>query len=307
MRVLNSRKIAIDLGYGDTKVMANGKLFKFPSAISQVRQSLIQAEKKDTFLFNGIEYEVGSKALRNAVATRGYLFLQKYSPLLIFNALLEAQFDLKKPIEIATGLSLVNQSEAQDFLKHIESFVVNDIQIKPQISLFAQGQGIYNEANIQSNGLVCVIDIGYNTFDFLVFENNQPKVELCFANKMGANLAIVDLQKLLIKEFKVDFSEQEAKEVFLKKEVRIAGKSIDFTDIVNSAIQNYTNFIFDELFSKSGDTLKKAEAVIIGGGGAYFLTKEHLEQVHNANYVFSDNPEFANVRGYYKGSFSNKE
>ena len=84
------QKIAIDLGYGDTKVMANGKLFKFPSAISQVRQSLIQAEKKDTFLFNGIEYEVGSKALRNAVATRGYLFLQKYSPLLIFNALLEA-------------------------------------------------------------------------------------------------------------------------------------------------------------------------------------------------------------------------
>ena len=74
---------------------------------------------------------------------------------------------------------------------------------------------------------------------------------------MGANLAIVDLQKLLIKEFKVDFSEQEAKEVFLKKEVRIAGKSIDFTDIVNSAIQNYTNFILMNSLVKAEILSKK--------------------------------------------------
>ncbi|EEQ63636.1 hypothetical protein HPMG_01093 [Helicobacter pullorum MIT 98-5489] len=304
---MDAQRIAIDIGYGDTKVMANGKLFKFPSAISQVGESMLQLDfKSDNPIFEGIEYRVGSKALMEAVATRGYLFLKRYSPLLIHNALLEAKFDLEAPIEIATGLSIVNNLEAQNFLEIISNFTINQIQIKPRVFLFAQGQGLYYQSGLDKEDRACVIDIGYNTLDFLVFENGKPRVDLCFANKKGANLAITNLQKFLIKEFRVDFNEQEAKEVFVKKEIEIAGKKIDFSDVINSIMQRYVRTITDEVFSKAEDILSKTKNIVIGGGGAYFLKKEYLEDLHKANYLFLDNPEYSNVLGYYKSAFKTK-
>lgn len=47
-----TQKIAIDIGYGDTKVMVNDKTFKFPSAISQIRQSQIQSSEQDAKAFS---------------------------------------------------------------------------------------------------------------------------------------------------------------------------------------------------------------------------------------------------------------
>ena len=49
------QKIAIDIGYGDTKVMFEGKCFKFPSAISQVREAqvILNDKEVDTYTFNG--------------------------------------------------------------------------------------------------------------------------------------------------------------------------------------------------------------------------------------------------------------
>lgn len=300
-----TQKIAIDLGYGDTKVMANGKTFKFPSAISQIRQSQIQSEQDSKAInFNNAFYLVGDDAINSAIATRGYGFLKKYSPLLIYKAIIEARLDSNKPIEIATGLSLVNQGEAKDFISKISSFVVNGVSLEPKVFLFAQGQGIYNDMKEHKDGLVCVVDIGYNTLDFLVFENGKPNNTLCFANKKGANLAIVDLQKILMREFKVDFSEQEAKKVFLNKKIKIAGEEVDFSDAINSSMQHYADEIINEIINKNGDIIAKADSVIMGGGGAYFLQKEYLQEAQKANYVFVKESEFSNVRGYFNGAFN---
>ncbi len=300
------QKIAIDIGYGDTKVMISGKTFKFPSAISQIRQSQIQSSEQDSkaFSFNNALYLVGDDAINSAIATRGYGFLQKYSPLLIYKAMIEAGLSVDKPIEIATGLSLVNQAEVQDFVSKISSFMINGVHLEPKVFLFAQGQGIYNDMKSYKEGLVCVMDIGYNTLDFLVFENGRPNNALCFANKKGANIAIVDLQKILMREFKVDFSEQEAKKVFLNKKVKIAGEEVDFSDEINSSMQHYADEIINEIINKNEDIVAKAESVIIGGGGAYFLSKEILQETQKANYIFVKEPEFSNVRGYFNGTFS---
>ncbi len=301
-----TQKIAIDIGYGDTKVMANGKTFKFPSAITQIRQSQVQNSEQDpqTYSFNDVFYLVGDDAINSAIATRGYGFLKKYSPLLIYKAIEEVCFYYDKPIEIATGLSLVNQSEAKDFISKISSFTINGVSLKPKIFLFAQGQGIYNDMNGCKDGLVCVVDIGYNTLDFLVFGNGKPNNSLCFANKKGANLAIVDLQKILMREFKVDFSEQEAKRVFLNKKIKIAGEEVDFSDAINSSMQHYADEIVNEIINKNGDIIAKADCVIIGGGGAYFLQKEYLQELQRANYIFVKDSEFSNVRGYFNGAFN---
>ena len=42
----------------------------------------------------------------------------------------------------------------------------------------------------------------------------------------------------------------------------------------------------------------------MGGGGAYFLQKEYLQEAQKANYVFAKESEFSNVRGYFSGAFN---
>lgn len=306
---MSVQKIAIDIGYGDTKVFFENKSFKFPSAIEQVRQAQVELTENqvDVYTFNGLQYRVGKKALLQAIATRGFNFLNKYSPLLVFHALNMAGVDFTKPIHIATGLSLLNYQSANDFMKVLSSFTINDIHLKPKIFLFAQGQGIFVEySGKKDDELIGVIDIGYNTLDFLVFDDNEPRSDLCFANQGGANKIIVDLQKILTKEYRVDFTEQEAKKVFINKEVKIAGQVVDFKDTITSMTKNYIDFVLDEFENKCGDLMKRSDGVIIGGGGAYFLDEEYIRQ-ERPNIVLAPNPfEFSNVRGYYKGAFEEK-
>lgn len=307
---MKTQNIAIDIGYGDTKICFEGKCFKFPSAIEQLRQAQVSlgGNESDVYSLNGLKFKVGTKATRNAIATRGFGFLQKYSPLLIRHAFALAGIDINKPISLATGLSLLNYQEAESFLTGISNFVVDDKVFKLDVSLFAQGQGIFIEYPHQKDDkLVCIIDIGYNTLDFLAFEDNEPRNDLCFANQGGANKIIVDLQKLLTKEYKIDFSEQQAKKIFMSKEVQISGQIIDFSDTINSMTAQYADFVMDEFYNKIGDTIKLADGVIISGGGAYFLDKEYMQKEY-PHIFFSQTPyEFANVRGYYAGAFGKKE
>ena len=242
--------------------------------------------------------------MRDAIPTRGYNFLFKYSPLLIRHALSLAGADISKPISLATGLSLLNYQEAENFMKQVSKFSVDDEVLKLKTSLFAQGQGIFIEyPEPKDNKTICIIDIGYNTLDFLVFEDNQPINDLCFANQNGANKIIVDLQKLLSREYKVDFSEQEAKKIFLNKNLVIAGRDIDFSDTINTMTMQYADTVMDSLNTQAGNIISKANAIIVSGGGAYFLGKDYITKQY-PHIHFSELPyEFANVRGYYKAAF----
>lgn len=299
------QKIAIDIGYGDTKVMTGDKIFKFASAIEKKKDSeadYFGADEDDVYEFGGRKYTVGDKALTNAVSTRGFNFLVKYSPLIIFHAIKKAGLDISKPIEISTGLSIINWQEHKKFVDVIKQINVNNEILNPKIRIMAQGQGIFLNYNDKKNeGNICVVDIGYNTFDFLVFTDGKPRQDMSYATKKGVNEIIVELQKKIKKRFQIDASEQIAKKVFTDKIIEIYGEKIDLSDEIEDAKVDYVDFLFDELKSKDGDLLKYAKKVIFSGGGAYFL--DDIQILRNTpNFVFSEKPyEYANVKGYYNG------
>lgn len=296
--------IAIDIGYGDTKVMFKDKIFKFASAIEKKKESQADYAQSmdDVYEYEGRKYCVGDKALTNAVSTRGFNFLVKYSPLIIFHALTIAKVDITQPIQIITGLSIVNWQEREEFTNAISTININNSVIQPKIKLMAQGQGIYLDYNdAKDNGDVCIVDIGYNTFDFLVFTNGKPRQDLSFATKKGANEIITELQTKIKKRFQFDASEQIAKKIFLDNSIEIYGNNIDLTDEIEDAKKDYVTFLIDELKSQRGDLLKTAKKVIFSGGGTYFLDDIKLLK-DTPNIAFSQKPyEFANVRGYYNG------
>lgn len=292
------QKIALDLGYGDTKVKTKDKMFKFPSAIESVGTSIADfGEKTDNiYSFNGKEYKVGENVF-NAISTRNFNFLVKYAPLLAYHSIKKAGLDTKEPIHIVTGLSLHNWAEKDKFLEALSVIKVNDEVIKPKITLMAQGQGIYNESDVKS-GLICVEDIGFNTVDCLVFENGIPEKKRSFATNQGVNVIIARLQSLIHRDFNINISEQEAKDIFVNRGFTHFGEKVDLTDDINDLVQEYIDFLINEIKSRQLDIVRRATKVIFGGGGAYLLENASLP----ANAALTENPhEFANVRGYFNG------
>ena len=164
----------------------------------------------------------------------------------------------------------------------------------------AQGQGVFCDYEKEKEGLVCVVDIGYNTFDFLVFDNGNPRQDLSFATKKGANVIITELQNIIKKRYSLDISEQSSKDIFQNGFIEIYGEKIDLSDSIDDLKEEYSEFIINELRNQREDIVKTAKRVIFSGGGAYFLDNvKSLKNVKNVD--FSDKPyEYANVKGYLK-------
>ena len=95
-------KIAIDIGYGHTKVKTDILECKFPTAIEIVKTQWIETEN---YSFEGKKFYVGDDATRNALPTRDYEFLYKYSPLLIIEALKKPKLILMKKLLLKLDLA----------------------------------------------------------------------------------------------------------------------------------------------------------------------------------------------------------
>ncbi len=287
-------QIAIDIGYGDTKICtAADKYYKFPTAVSRKKEAQADFSTDNSYSFNGIRFRVGNQVLLDAITTRGFDFLVKYAPLLAYHA----SGSMLQGAEIVTGLSIVNWSERQRYYDALSKFIVNDKIIVPaKIRLLAQGQGVINIYKGSKKGVVCIVDIGYNTFDFLVFEDGKPRTDLSFATKQGTNTMVTDLQAVIKNRFDIEVSELEAKQIFEAGKMKIYSEEKDLSDYITNALDFYNDFIISEIKSKRVDVLRKASKVIFAGGGAYYLKNKQLP----SNAIFTEKPyEYANVRGYY--------
>ena len=304
-------KISIDLGYGHTKVKCDGIEVKFPTAIERVRTQMI--EINDTYSFEGKKYLVGEDALRNAMLTRDYEFIYKYAPIIIAHAVKIVGLKLSdETLEIHTGLSLYDLQNAptfdtncvnrkEEFRKRISKFVVDDIQYKNKVKLFAQGQGSWfdycTSYGVVDNGYDVVIDVGYRTNDVVIFKDGVPSKSNSNADDKGINEIVTELQIILNKKFDVVFTEQEIMTILKEKSIFILGVEKDLTETIEVVIEGFIESFFNSLKAKYGNILKIAKRVIISGGGAYIL-QDYKDELPS-NVVFSDAPmEFANVRGY---------
>ena len=300
-------QIAIDVGYGDVKVATKQGLFKFHNAIAFSGAASVDYGQNalEVFTFNDIEYVVGDQALLNSpFITRDYGYLYEYVPLLIYKALKMANVSLSEKIQLITGLSLKDWDKAEQFGERLTNIFVNNeyYKIEPEnIKIVPQGKGIYidykSKNQIKENDYFAIVDIGYNTFDFLTFLNGKPVPNKNYANTLGVNTLIQEIQKILNRQYNVLFSEQECKNHLRQKSIRIGAKSYDITTIVHKEVQKYFKLIKNEIMAKNMELMNRVYGVVISGGGAYLL--EEIKANIFDHQVYSCAPyEFANVRGY---------
>lgn len=300
-------KIAIDVGYGDVKVQAGDELFKFTNAISFVSNSTVNYESDlGVFKYNGDEYLIGDEALsRKPFITRDFSYLMEFAPLLVYKALKMANATSGDDIHLITGLSLKDWDKKVQFGNALTSIFVNDelFKIKPQnIKLVPQGKGVYLDYKsthdlAAEDDFVAVVDIGFNTFDFLVFKNGKTVKEYNYANTNGVNAIVTEISKVLNREFPVSFSEQEVKEFLNTKQIRMGSKIHDISSIVQKEVSRYCRLIKNEIQSKNPELLHRVHKVIISGGGAHILSTNNIQMFEHQDYCNSPH-EFANVRGY---------
>jgi len=305
-------KVAIDIGYGHTKVMTDKKEFKIPSAVALSKVQMVSND--DDVSFEGKKYLVGEDGLRGAVPTRDYTFIYKFAPLIIYNVFKECDMlDKLNTATINTGLSLYDIEKApefdktcanrkEEFIKRISKFVINDEVFEPTINLFAQGQGVWQDyctANgFLENGYEIVLDIGYRTNDIIIFKNGSASKSESNADDKGVNVIVTELRKILNKKFDITLTEQEVSEILKNKTIDIYGIEKDLSPYIEDIVDSYIDTMFGFLKAEYGNILKSAKRVIIAGGGAYILLP-YREQFP-LNVVFAnDGFEFSNVRGYY--------
>jgi plasmid segregation protein ParM len=302
--------IAIDIGYGDIKICTEKNLIKFTNAISFAGNTTVEYSQSalEVFKFNDLEYLVGEQSLlNNPFITRDYKYLYEYAPLLVYKALKLSKIKPDDEIHLVTGLSIKDWAKAEEFGERLCNIYVNNehYKISPDnIKIVPQGKGIYldykKHNDIKSSDFTAIIDIGYNTFDFLLFMNGKPVPNKNYANTLGVNTLIQELQKLLTKEFpNSSFSEQECKEILMTKHLRIGAKTHDLGNLIAKEIIKYSKIIYNEIQAKNGDLINKVDSIVISGGGAYLL-KEINTNIFD-HQVFSSEPfEYANVRGYFE-------
>ena len=301
-------KLGFDVGYSQTKISFKDKLFKLPTAISYAIDSGINFGNDEIYEYNGKVYRVGEIAVDESFTTTEYRFLKEFGPLILYHVLNKLNLlkdgKLIDQIELRTGLALADWEYVEEFKQALSEFTVNGKTIKiSTIHIIPQGAGVHYDW-CHSNNYVptsdAIVDIGYNTINYLVFDNGTPLKSKCRSFPGHGALGIVrPFTNWLESTYKMHFTEQEALKILMNNKFIYQGE--EQPEVINMIAELKSNFItklFNSILVSEKKTLSTSEKVIIAGGGAYFLENVPLPK----NATFPEKPfEFSNVRGYCVG------
>lgn len=296
-----NNKIALDVGFGFTKLKTSTQQLTFPSAVAKVKASMADFEQSNALNFEGANYLVGDAAVRDAIITRDFSFLYKYTPLILYYALWVANVNTNETIYLSTGLSMMNWKRKDEFTARISDFIINNTRINNiNINLTPQGKGAYLEFIDKNpefkNKLIMVVDIGTYTLDVIIFENGKALVSESFANSFGTNKVITELQKQINKDYSASLNEAEINNLLQTKQLRIEGDVKDLSILVNDELDHYYDLVSNQITGHNSELFNRADAILVTGGGAKLL--QHLIP-QNKHYVIMQDSQNANVNGYW--------
>ena len=320
-------RIGLDTGFGDVKVVAdlNGTthnvLLKYPTAIAYAKKGIIgELGRQEEYDFGGRTFVVGAAALQSQdlFSTRDIEFLLTYSPLLAYKALVDIAQAGSLPFadlistkkQLCLGIPLAYYTRKEELKNGLATYSVSGDTVQfDSVEVRAQGQGILFDYMLDKNGKsvsgrmnqnLLVIDIGFNTVDVLGVVNGRPSKEWSgMLESSGICKVCEELKNHLQKEFNFNLPEQVVKDIFQKDQVSLYGATKDLSTPIRKAKEAYSDWLSREVNSRWDDFLKRADKLIIAGGGAYFV--DDLKQRYPKEFVFvPDNPEYSNARGFLK-------
>jgi plasmid segregation protein ParM len=298
------KKLAIDIGYSSTKILFEGKLHKLPSAISFATDLGIDYGEDDVIEYKGDKYYVGDAAVGlETFTTTSFEFKQNFDPVIIYHVLKKLKLVddvMNKNVKLYLTLALADWKHKDKYLENLGNFHVDDKNVKlDDIVLLPQGAGAYMQF-VGENGVhpssAAVIDIGFNTINFLVYEGGQPKrAHSKGYSGHGVSSILRPFATYLESTFNMPFGESEALKIFTKgtfifngtEQEAIAEKIIELKG-------QFVKKLFNSVLVGDRKILSTSEKVILAGGGCYLLEGVTFPP----NVILTGKPyEFANIVG----------
>ncbi len=296
------KKLAVDLGYGHTKVKYNDKFYKFPTSVAFAVDTGISYGDGDTVRYKDEEYYVGEDAIiLETFNTTDFAFKTQFDPLIIYHVLkklgLIEEAD-QGNIQLTLTLSLTDWKHKDDYLKEVSDFEVNDKTFSFQnIILIPQGAGVYMtfmSKRKEHPDSAVVIDLGYQTINYLLYEHGKPqKAHAKGFSGHGVSTIIKAFSTYLESTFSMPFSDSEAQKIFLNGRFKFSGvERPEVTQKIKELKGQFVKRLFNSVLTSEKKLLSTTDHVVLAGGGCYLLQDILLPE----NVEFISKPfEFANV------------
>ena len=298
--------VGLDLGFGYTKVAVKGqsaRLIKVPSVFKKLRDGY--TEISEFVEYAGERWVVGERAMEYPGVSPTLLSVQdliRYAP--VFLLYLTQHKGLNGIKKVATGLP---PEFLRPYAQELKERIASTLGISSDdVGVFPQGVGILIDVfnKVSSLSRVLVVDIGFNTLDIVyATRRSGGSFKVDFSRTYSESGILFLAQKLrdaLGREVPIikNMGAQEMLRVVEEGKLNISGRVYDLTDYVINLKQEYVEEVKWKL-QELKDVLIVSEALVLGGGGAYYIKPQDFADVHS-HVILPQDPEYAQARGYYK-------
>lgn len=300
--------VGIDIGFGHTKAYAvlggKGVYFKAPTWIAVANKSAYSDIK--SYPYQGKELWVGevAKHSQNRIEITTAEDIIQYYPVLKQMVLDSFKISNSEAVVI-TGLPPKYYFEVAK--PHGKGKLLEeDTEGKPKV--IWQGLGVLldvmmeQKVEFENEETVIVVDIGYNTVDYLVAmykKSDWKKVSVDSMMEMGLIKAVDLFRQELPSELGIvkTWSKQRLIQAFESGIVNVDGEKIDLTKLKDKAIETYSEMLINRLKGELGEEMIINDRLVVAGGGANVVA-ERLKR-ERKNIIIPPKPEFSNARGYW--------
>lgn len=282
-------KVGADVGFGFVKVVWDGNQVKFPTALAY--HTATDISEVEVVVHDGKEYVVGEDVRYepNVITILTVEELINYYPVFLKYALKEK---IDKVEEIAVGLPPKYKDYSDKLKKIVSSLGIKNVEVLPQ------GFGIFTDVKNEIGEEVLIVDVGFNTVDFLVIKGGKKKKGHTL-EKMGILKAVEIFRDLLKSDYAFLTSAPLTKMLqrFEKSYAVIDGERIDLKEFKEKALQRYTEILMGELRRRLGDFVREVESLVFAGGGANLIKPK---MIRPKGVIIPNQPEYSQARGYLR-------
>ncbi len=296
------KQLAIDIGYSSSKIKYNNQFHSVQSAIAFSPDTGINYGDDSIIEYKGERYVVGESAAGlESFVTTDFAFKTQFDPMIVYHILKNldlVEYAKNGEIELFLTLALADWKFKEDYLDILKEYKIDGIVLKfNNITMLPQGAGVYltyfNEKQIHPESAV-IIDIGFNTINFLVYEKGHPKKAYSKGySGHGVSTIIRQFATFLESTFNMPFSEAEALKIFTNNRFTFNGQEQpQVIQRIGELKNQFVHKLFSSILTSEKKILATSEVVIFAGGGCYLLEGIHFPP----NVTFTNKPyEFANI------------
>jgi len=235
------------------------KTYKFPSAYKRLATDSF----RDTVDFQEKKYLIGEDAVVNGMAIWDIEKLKEVTPLFLKYLRDVRKEDISKvvlsvPSGVFANAIKRDKQGKKSYFNEVREIVLNGLKEIEDIRFLPQGvSAIYvymNEDRMKIGDKVLTIDGGFNTLNLALTVVGKP-LDIVKNKSMfdkGIRKLLVDyFYPILIDELQMDINEEDyhlLKKLFLSKKIMKGFKTINISNLVEEAVENYIRDLMEEVY-----------------------------------------------------------